>query len=325
MKRVILTGIAAALTVTTTTQLSSSEANQEAAHPSVKVQKVSAQPTAATKVGERRSSGAGTRLSKTIATIKVHPLAGRQASTIYVRNIPIVTFLGRQLDAAQKQGVKVATVNPEVGPLTQPTDGNKADPVWRASTIAARLNQLNPANFDAKAIKVTWNGKRQSYMIGTKAQHLLEVVGKDTVLPTTTKDPAQDALQITNRLRYQLGNAGPLKTIEGMPKPKATQIALGPVRFQVNGWASWYGPGFHGNYTASGERYNQYGLTAAHRHLPFGTRVRVTNLDNGRSVVVRITDRGPFVGDRILDLSMGAAEVLGTIHSGVSPIRMDVL
>jgi rare lipoprotein A len=200
------------------------------------------------------------------------------------------------------------------------------DPVWRASTIAARLNQLSQTEFDANTIKVIWDNKRKSYLIRIKDQHLIEVADQGTVLPKSTKNVAKDALQIANRLRYQLGNAGPLKEIEGMPKPKQVQtIAMGPIRFQVQGWASWYGPGFDGNYTASGERFNQYDLTAAHRTLPFGTRVRVTNLDNGRSVVVRITDRGPFVGDRVLDLSKGAAQVLGTIHSGVSPIRMDVL
>lgn len=74
--------------------------------------------------------------------------------------------------------------------------------------------------------------------------------------------------------------------------------------------ASWYGPGFHGRLTANGERFNQDGLTAAHKSLPFGTRVRVTNLANGRSVVVRINDRGPYVAGRSLDLARGAARAI---------------
>ena len=73
------------------------------------------------------------------------------------------------------------------------------------------------------------------------------------------------------------------------------------------GVASWYGPGFHGRRTANGEIYDQYELTAAHRTLPLGTRAMVTNLDNGRSVEVRINDRGPFVDGRVIDLSYGAA------------------
>ena len=71
-----------------------------------------------------------------------------------------------------------------------------------------------------------------------------------------------------------------------------------------SGGASWYGPGFHGKRTASGERFNTHALTAAHRSLPFGSRVQVTNERTGRSVVVRINDRGPFVGGRVIDLSI---------------------
>lgn len=77
------------------------------------------------------------------------------------------------------------------------------------------------------------------------------------------------------------------------------------------GIASWYGPGFHGRPTASGERFNQGAMTAAHRTLPFGARVRVTLLGSGKAVVVRITDRGPFVRGRVIDLSKGAARRLG--------------
>ena len=75
--------------------------------------------------------------------------------------------------------------------------------------------------------------------------------------------------------------------------------------------ASWYGPGFHGRLTANGERFDQNALTAAHRSLPFGTRVRVTSTSTGRSVVVRINDRGPFVRGRSIDLARAAARVIG--------------
>src|SRR5688572_227481 len=85
------------------------------------------------------------------------------------------------------------------------------------------------------------------------------------------------------------------------------------------GEASWYGPGFHGRRTANGERYDQDGLTAAHRTLPFDTRVRVTNLANGRTVELRINDRGPYIGGRIIDLSRAGARVIGLIGPGVGP------
>jgi rare lipoprotein A len=86
------------------------------------------------------------------------------------------------------------------------------------------------------------------------------------------------------------------------------------------GRASWYGPGFQGKRTASGERFDMNDLTAAHRTLPFGTRVRVRNTHNGREVVVRINDRGPQVPDRIIDLSKAAAEALDLVRAGQAPV-----
>ncbi|RMF86658.1 MAG: septal ring lytic transglycosylase RlpA family protein [Nitrospinota bacterium] len=97
-----------------------------------------------------------------------------------------------------------------------------------------------------------------------------------------------------------------------------------PYRVQY-GLASWYGDEDHGQPTASGEIYNQYALTAAHRTLPFGTRVRVTNLRNHRDVVVRINDRGPFVRGRIIDLSYAAAKKIDLLATGVEQVRLEVL
>lgn len=90
------------------------------------------------------------------------------------------------------------------------------------------------------------------------------------------------------------------------------------------GRASWYGPDFHGHRTASGEIYNQWGATCAHRHMKFGTHVRVTNLGNGRSAVCRITDRGPFVRGRVIDVSRAVAERLGMIHSGTARVTVEI-
>jgi rare lipoprotein A len=91
------------------------------------------------------------------------------------------------------------------------------------------------------------------------------------------------------------------------------------------GLASWYGPEFHGKVTSNKEIYDMHDLTAAHPTLPFGTYVKVTNLDNGRSVVVRINDRGPFVKGRIIDLSYAAATKLGMSGAGVVPVVIEVL
>lgn len=83
-----------------------------------------------------------------------------------------------------------------------------------------------------------------------------------------------------------------------------------------SGVVSWYGKGFHGRKTASGERYNMHEMTCASRHLPFGTLLEVTNPENGKQVVVRVNDRGPFLRSRVLDLSFGAAKKLGFVNSG---------
>lgn len=91
------------------------------------------------------------------------------------------------------------------------------------------------------------------------------------------------------------------------------------------GRASWYGPGFNGRSTANGERFNQGGFTAAHKSLPFGTRLRITNKTNGRSVIVRVNDRGPYVGGRFLDLSKGAATKIGLVKSGTSAVCAEKL
>jgi rare lipoprotein A len=95
--------------------------------------------------------------------------------------------------------------------------------------------------------------------------------------------------------------------------------------YEETGLASWYGGKFHGRRTASGEVYDMYELTAAHRTLPFGTVVRVTRLENGRSVEVRITDRGPFIKGRIIDLSYAAAKRLDMIRDGVARVRLVVV
>jgi rare lipoprotein A len=111
---------------------------------------------------------------------------------------------------------------------------------------------------------------------------------------------------------------------ETLKKPAAPALPIA-VRSVSTGEASWYGPGFYGNRTANGELFRPGTLTAAHRTLPFGTKVRVTNLWNGRSAIVRINDRGPFHGRRVIDLAHGAASQLGLISSGIAQVKLEVL
>lgn len=105
-------------------------------------------------------------------------------------------------------------------------------------------------------------------------------------------------------------------------KSRAKTSVTSKADVQV-GRASWYGPGFHGRRTASGERFNRNGNTLAHRGLPFGTRVRITNLKNGKTAVARVNDRGPFHGGRIADLSEGVAKKVGM--SGVDRVKLEVV
>jgi rare lipoprotein A len=111
------------------------------------------------------------------------------------------------------------------------------------------------------------------------------------------------------------------------PRPKRDKPAPTPAPsgYTEEGNASWYGEPFHGRRASNGEIYDMYKLTAAHRTLPFETMVRVTNQNNGKSTVVRITDRGPFVENRIIDLSLAAAREIELVGPGVAPVRVEVL
>jgi rare lipoprotein A len=114
---------------------------------------------------------------------------------------------------------------------------------------------------------------------------------------------------------------GPCLFAIHLPRPRRHQGS----RHAQYGLASWYGPGFGRQRTASGARFNRKKLTAAHRTLPLGTRVKVTNLRNGRSVVVKINDRGPVVRSRVIDLSQAAAKRIGLVQRGVAPVKITVL
>lgn len=330
-----------------------------------------ARPTEAIQVGEYVSQHQSDRDEPVITQIQSHQLNGRRAATLYLRNIPVLTFMGSSTQAqdgtsvtepetisvaaengnatvsapvkvAESETVKVPT-NPGVERSlestyeteAQPAENvysSNAEPVWRASAIAAKLNTLYRSNVAAE-ITVNWNGEVNSageidterYLIKVNGEDLV-VIDQDTKLPDTTNDLAEDAIQVTNRLRRLIASAPPIREIADKPKPKPPEILhQEAILYQIKGWASWYGPGFDGRLSASGEVFNQNALTAAHVHLPFGTRVRVTNLNNGLSVVVRINDRGPFVGGRIIDLSAAAAQILGMIDNGVAPVSVDVL
>lgn len=106
---------------------------------------------------------------------------------------------------------------------------------------------------------------------------------------------------------------------------KNYMIWNGTTSYIEEGTASWYGPGFHGQKTSNGEIYNQKGFTAAHKNLPLPSYLKVTNLRNGKKVIVRVNDRGPFVGDRILDLSEGSARAIDMVGTGTAKVRIELI
>jgi len=327
----------------------------------------------AVKVGEYQSPTKNQTSDTVITRIQPHSVRGLQAATLYVRDIPVLTFLGSTPVTNNKTKVgligndedsnsypHVATNSAKFASFSN-TDNTinvskqvssvDNDPVQKASVIAARINELIENNVDASKITVSWktadnsviNNKAQKkrfsvqkpsgdrYTITIDGQELVEV-NEGTRLANSTKNLAQDALQATNRLRRLIGNASPIYEIANLPARKSVstpklpqQIAFGNVNLNFQGMASWYGYDGSGSRTASGERYNPEALTAAHRSLPLGTKIRVTNTRNGRSVVVRINDRGPYVRGRIIDLSAGAARLLGMIGSGIAPVSLEVL
>lgn len=317
----------------------------------------------AVKVGEYQSQ-LESIAAPSIAEIYAHEIDGRPAATLYVSGIPVLTFLGDSAGASSEaigpsessteessaetdasKGIKVAvdavkssgssdadseTTSDASGMAANSAPANarvdESDPVSRATAIAARINQLHRNGVDADEIVAEWDAELEAYTITVGDDVLLEF-DSNTMLPDTTQNSAEDVLQATNRIRRLMGGAEPLSEVEGVPQraSAASQMSFGGVQFTFSGMASWYGPGFHGRRSASGEVFNQNALTAAHRSLPFGTLVRVTNLNTGASVTVRINDRGPYSHGRVIDLSAAAARSIGLIQSGVARVQVDVI
>jgi rare lipoprotein A len=125
--------------------------------------------------------------------------------------------------------------------------------------------------------------------------------------------------------REEQGNDRSHQPAEHPSRYTSPRASTGKILLTIEGVASYYADDFHGKKTSNGETYDMNALTAAHRTFPFGTKVRVTNLENNKSVVVRVNDRGPFKEGRIVDLSLGAAKAIDLIRTGTARVRLDVL
>ncbi|WP_282956254.1 septal ring lytic transglycosylase RlpA family protein [[Limnothrix rosea] IAM M-220] len=233
-----------------------------------------------------------------LATIFSYPFEGRTATTLYINRLPVLTFR----DPSDLPGTETEAI---------------------ATVVSSKINQLAEApDFDAAKLAVQWKSENQYALV--YGEDVVVKVDENVTLADSTNNREQDALIAANRLRRLLGDAEPITEIIGKPEPKVVEPVLKVVR-SFTGHASWYGPGFHGRRTANGERFNQYAMTAAHKTLPFGTRVRVTNMRNGKSVIVRINDRGPFIRGREIDLSKGSAQQIGLMSSGVGNVKLEIL
>jgi hypothetical protein len=186
-----------------------------------------------------------------------------------------------------------------------------------ADNIAAQIRQAiatveeNPA-----ALQPAIGEKMASAKVKGKTVFVLT----DEQIPGTTFSAAQITTIWINNLRQMFG-AAPL----GLGETQMVAQNLGETNQVFSGTASWYGPYFHGRLTATGEIFDQHELTAAHKTLPFGTRLKVRNLLNDKTVVVRINDRGPYIGNRSLDLSHAAAQCLDSEIDGVIPYEATIL
>lgn len=179
---------------------------------------------------------------------------------------------------------------------------------------AVPLLEANPDGLTPSLSSTAASGQvdgQTVFRLPDPAQHLAGASGEQAALKAT---------QWVNNLRRAFG-------ADSLDPSQVQMVAngLGETNQTLGGTASWYGPYFHGRQTATGETFNQHELTAAHKTLPFGTYLKVRNQLNGKTVVVRINDRGPYVGDRSLDLSYAAAQCLGGDHVGVIPYQATIL
>ena len=142
----------------------------------------------------------------------------------------------------------------------------------------------------------------------------MPVVAKESTSKKVIKTKAVSATQ-----------KGGKNSISGQVRKTSYSPTNAKAKLASSGVASYYGPGFHGRRTANGERFDMHAMTAAHRTLPFGTQVKVTNLANGKSTIVRVNDRGPYAHGRVIDLSLAAAKAIGSAGSGTARVSLEVL
>ena len=239
------------------------------------------------------------------ASLYAHELRGQEAATVYLKGLPLLTFTT--------------------------SSGSSETPTDMATRFTDRINQLAAGDPDSYEIGLT-SGDR--FAVTVDSDVVLDV--DETVESVFRfRDRSATATLVANQMRQVLQGASPLDASDAVVVARASSDYFGAADYSgaatdsvastQRGLASWYGPGFAGRLSANGEIFNPEHMTAAHKYLPFNTMVEVVNLITGSSVVVRINDRGPFVGERIIDLSAAAARSIGLMQSGVGPVEIRIL
>ena len=242
-------------------------------------------------------------LQNSPATLYSYEIGGRDATTVYFDGLPLLTFVADPIE-----------------PDSTVTDSNSLDvadtSLERATQLTAKLNVLAQQDLDEVKIELA---TEDGYAIAVDGDVLVAI--DESVALDRPGDYSGTATTAVNQLRNLLG-VSPVDSTNGNPAAGVVAASFSSIQ---RGLASWYGPGFAGRRSANGEIFNPELLTAAHRYLPFGTMVEVVNVSTGSSVVVRITDRGPFIHNRVIDLSAAAARTIGLLGAGVGPVELRIL
>lgn len=217
-------------------------------------------------------------------------------------------------DTLAATAIDTSTPRPEIIPVPQ------VAPIFTGAN-----NRLDTPSFEAGLPVFIFDNERPQQIVAT----VIAQVGNDIVAPEPSiaipvERPKQQNIPARRSIPAALAQPVEIESANIEQPAKALQPALDRIVATHTGQASWYGSEA-GSKTANGERYNPRGLTAAHRTLPFGTKVRVTSLKTGKAVVVRINDRGPFHHRRMIDVSAGAAEAIGLKNTGIGAVRIDIL
>jgi rare lipoprotein A len=229
------------------------------------------------------------------------------------------------------QSVKIRVVSPSV--MVMRNTGSQIEAIISSSTIEAETIASTPVassttqiisapdnpTFVAGIPTFSFDTDRPQQIVATT---VAEIGDKVAASQTSTAIPVERSERFVSEETAPATKSGKLIAYKSNSQP--AQSIIDRIVATQTGKASWYGAE-SGPKTANGERFNPNGLTAAHRTLPFGTKVRVTSIKTGKSVVVRINDRGPFHTSRILDVSVGAAQAIGIKQDGIGQIRMEVL